>query len=178
MNVPAFVRSALLGGATVLVLSCGDRSPLGVNARAPTIQGDLLDSLVQTAQQSAGLLRCSPIAADSVTQTIGPAGGALVVGGQTLSVPPGALSDSVSITAVAPSDTLNRVVFQPEGLTFQQPASLTMSYANCSAITAAKRIAYLNASGSILEYLPSVDDPSAQAVTANLSHFSDYAIAW
>src|SRR2546422_4738940 len=78
MNVPAFVRSALLGGATVLVLSCGDRSPLGVNARAPTIQGDLLDSLVQTAQQSAGLLRCSPIAADSVTQTIGPAGGALV----------------------------------------------------------------------------------------------------
>src|SRR2546422_4964286 len=58
MNVPAFVRSALLGGATVLVLSCGDRSPLGVNARAPTIQGDLLDSLVQTAQQSAGLLRC------------------------------------------------------------------------------------------------------------------------
>ena len=178
MNLTGFWRFALLGGAIVLVLSCGDVSPLGVNARAPTPRGDLVDSLVQTAQQSTGLLKCSPLATDSVTQTIGPAGGTLQVGAYTLSVPPGALSDSVSIAAVAPSDSVNRVAFQPQGLTFQQPASLTMSYANCSTLDAAKQIAYMSDAGAILAYLPSVDNASAQLVTGQLSHFSDYAIAW
>jgi|SRR5437870_5133427 len=178
MKLTGLLRCTLLGAAVVLGLSCGDVSPLGVTARAPKPQGALLDSLMQTAQQSAALLRCSPLATDSVTQTIGPAGGTLQVGAHTLSVPPGALSDSVSITAVAPSDTVNRVLFGPEGLTFQQPASLTMSYANCSTLDGAKRIAYMSDAGALIDYLPSVDNTSAQAVTGQLSHFSDYAIAW
>jgi len=127
-----------------------------------------------------GLLACTPLAADSVTQTIGPEGGTIQVGANTLSVPAGALDSAVSITAVAPSDSVNRVNFQPEGLTFLQPASLTMSYANCSTIGSLfpKRVAYTTDLLLILEYLPSVDDLSGQSVTGQVQHFSDYAIAW
>ncbi len=60
-----------------------------------------------------GLLTCTPLASDSITQTIGPEGGTLLVGTNVLSVPAGALDSAVSITAVAPSDTVNRVQFQP-----------------------------------------------------------------
>jgi hypothetical protein len=128
-----------------------------------------------------GLLSCTPLAADSVTQTIGPDGGAIQVGVHTLWIPAGAFDTPVTITAVAPSDTVRRVQFQPEGLTFLQPAWLTMSYADCNVLGSSlpKRIAYTTADLLlILEYLPSWDDLSGQTVTGQVQHFSDYALAW
>lgn len=153
------------------VVSCGDPS-------APTPQADL--GGLSLLPPPVGLLVCAPLPADSVTQTIGPEGGTLGVGVHRLTVPAGALDSAVSITAVAPSDTVNRVRFQPEGLAFQQPASLTMSYANCDLLgsTLPKRVAYTTDLLAILEYLPSIDDFSSQVVTGQLGHFSDYAIAW
>lgn len=122
MRTTRFLPLALLAGATVAVSNCGDRSPLGVP------QARLVDQLLLP---GGGLLSCSRLPYDSVTQTIGPAGGRVRVGPHTLSVPPGALPGWVSITAVAPPDTVNRVRFEPHGLAFEQAASLTMSYANC-----------------------------------------------
>jgi hypothetical protein len=127
-----------------------------------------------------GLLRCTPLAADSITQTIGPDGGAIQVGVNTLWIPAGALDTAVTITAVAPSDTVRRVRFQPEGLTFLQPTWLTMSYADCNLLGSSlpKRIAYTTDLLLILEYLPSWDDLWGQTVTGQVWHFSDYALAW
>jgi hypothetical protein len=123
---------ALLVGATAVVVSCGDPSPVGVASRGLAPQANLLDSLLHTVQSHArGLVKCSPLPYDSVTKTIGPEGDTLQVGPHTLRVPAGALDAPVSITAVAPSDSVNRVDFQPEGLVFHQPASVVMSYANC-----------------------------------------------
>ena len=133
MNATRSVRLVLLGAAAALGLSCGERSPLGVNPGAARPQAALVDSLVGILSQHTGLLQCSPLPADSATQTIGPDGGTLQVGPHTLSIPPGALTEPVTITAVMPSDTVNRVQFQPQGLTFQQAASLTMS-AYCPAL--------------------------------------------
>lgn len=84
------------------------------------------------------------------------------------------------ITAVAPADTVNRVQFEPQGLTFHQPASLVMSYANCSGLASflPKQIAYTSHELVILALLPSVDDIVTRTVTGRLEHFSDYAIAW
>jgi hypothetical protein len=95
-------------------------------------------------------------------------------------VPPGALQEPVTITAIAPSDTVNTVQFQPEGLQFSRPASLTMSYANCGLLGLGfpRRIAFTDDALAILYYLPSVDRFLSQAVTARLGHFSHYAIAW
>jgi hypothetical protein len=176
MNATRCLRLALLGAAAALGLSCGD-STVGVTSRPPARPGDLFGLPIDP---SVSLLHCAPLAADSVTQMIGPAGGVIQVGPHALTIPPGALADSVAITAVAPSDTVNRVRFQPEGLTFAQPASLTMSYANCDVVGSwlPKQIAYTTAALAILELLPSLDDMWGRTVTANVGHFSDYAIAW
>jgi hypothetical protein len=169
MKLPRLVVAAVVAGATLAVMSCGDpsASPVGPRTLLLPLPGD-------------GLLTCSPLAADSVTATIGPAGGTLQVGPHILSIPAGALAQAVSITAVAPADTVNRVRFEPEGLTFQQPASLTLSYANCQALPLGlpAQIAYTSDALAILQVLTSVDTPLAQTVTAPLSHFSDYAVAW
>jgi len=175
-----FVRAALLGGGVLLLLSCTDRSPLGVESRRSRPEADLLGLPLPNPLPNVGLLSCTPLPYDSVTQTIGPAGGTLAVGAHTLTIPPGALETAVSITAVAPSDTVSHVRFQPQGLTFQQPASLTLSYANCSLLgsLAPKQIAYTTDALQILEYLPSLDELLGQTVTGQVQHFSEYAIAW
>ncbi|MGH7700097.1 MAG: hypothetical protein ACREMJ_06215 [Gemmatimonadales bacterium] len=168
---------ALLGGITLATLSCGDPSPTGVGARGPALHADLLSS---SSPLPSGLLGCSPLPYDSVTQTIGPEGGALQVGKHVLSVPPMALDSAVTITAVAPSETTNQIRFHPEGLAFQRPASLTMDYANCNllGLTLPKRIAYVDGALAIREYLPSLDILSSQEVTGLVRHFSTYAVAW
>jgi len=55
-----------------------------------------------------------------------------------------------------------------------------MSYANCDLLgsLAPKRIAYTTDALDIVEYLLSADNLFAQQVTAELHHFSEYAIAW
>ncbi len=175
MNGSQLMRAALLSGGALLLLSCADPSPLGVDSRGTRLQGDL-----QGLSQPVGLLTCTPLPYDSVTQTIGPEGGTIQVGVNTLWVPQGALDTAVSITAVVTPDSVNRVRFQPEGLTFQQPTALIMGYGNCDLLgsTLPKRVAYTTEALQILDYLPSLDDLGSQTIRGWLRHFSEYAVAW
>ena len=170
------VLPVLLVCALGLTLSCGDSAPTGV-AAAPQPHADLIGSLLQTT----GLLKCSDLPYDSTTQVIGAAGGTISAGVNTLVIPAGALTQSTTITMVQPTgDKVNAVRFQPEGLQFAKPASLTMSYANCNLLgsLAPKRIAYTDDALSILYYLLSVDNLFTRKVTGQLNHFSEYAVAW
>src|SRR5437588_446545 len=107
-------------------------------------------------------------------------GGVIRIGPHTLSIPAGALDAAVTITATAPSDNVNRVRFQPEGLVFRRSAALTMSYANCNLLGTLlpKRIAYTSDALSIVSYVLSLDNLFTKYVTGRLNHFSNYAIAW
>src|SRR2546425_11654127 len=82
----------------------------------------------------------------TATQTVGPAGGVIRIGPHALSIPAGALKTPVTITATAPSDNVNRVRVQPEGLVVQRGATPTMSHANCTlrGEILPKRIPYTN----------------------------------
>lgn len=174
--VSRLVFLALLGGAAALTLSCSaDRSPLGV-VRDTRGNLGLVDSLVH----GTGLLSCTPLPFDSATRTIGPDGGTIQVGPHTFTVPAGALDSAVSITAIAPSGVVNVVLFQPEGLQFLQPASLTLSYANCNTLGAnlPLNIAHVDDSLQILDYLKATNNPPSQTVTGRVPHFSGYAVAW
>jgi hypothetical protein len=125
------------------------------------------------------LLACTPIDSVSVTQAIGPSGGTLNVGPHQLIVLPNALDSTVNITAIAPSDTVNRVLFYPEGLTFNTPVVLKMSYANCGSLSwlIPKYVVYLDGL-SIANVLGSLDDIFEAKVSTSLEHFSGYAVAW
>ncbi len=167
------VRRSLIPLALFAALSCQDSAPTALDRQVPA-------PLASSASWSSGLLQCKPLNYDSVTAVIGPGGGDIRVSRHVLSIPGGTFTQWVSITVVAPSDTLNRIQFQPEGLVFRKPVQLTMSYANCNLDPSAQptRIAYMDASGAIVEYVPSADDVIGKKVVGLLSHFSEYALAW
>src|SRR2546427_5184125 len=96
MKAPRLWPAFLLGAASALILACGDRSPLGVAARAPTPHSDLIGGLLAPS----GLLTCQPLPYDSTTQTIGPDGGTIYIGSHSLDIPAGALPSPTMITAV------------------------------------------------------------------------------
>jgi hypothetical protein len=125
-------------------------------------------------------LSCSQLPYDSASAVIGEAGGVIRVGPHSLTVPAGALSAPVTITATIPSGPTNRVRFQPEGLKFAVPAKVSISYANCSllGILLPKQVAYVDANLGILDLLKSTDNLLARRVTGRIKHFSDYAVAW
>ncbi|MCC6772443.1 MAG: hypothetical protein IT360_14710 [Gemmatimonadaceae bacterium] len=125
------------------------------------------------------LLRCSPLQFNLAAGVIGPAGGTLWVGPHKLVIPANALSQYQLIIATVPMGSLVRVQFAPHGLTFSQPAQLTMSYSHCAPPGNAQfRVAYVGSGMNILELPPSIDNRPASKVTGQIDHFSSYMIAY
>jgi hypothetical protein len=175
MKATRFVPVAALAAAVFAALSCSDPGPTGVSAQPHP--NALLFGLISP---KLNLVACTPQPYDSVTQTVGPAGGTILVGAYSLLIPDSALDSAVTITAVAPSDTVNAVRFQPEGLRFNQKAQLTMSYANCGIVSwlVPQHIAYTTDGLQIVEFLPSIPNLLSRTVTGSIRHFSEYALAW
>src|SRR5256885_8178122 len=167
MNVTRLRRAALVIAAAAL-LGCGE-SPLGPVPPPP--QASLIGSLLQ----ATGLLGCTPMPTATATQTVGPAGGVIRIGPHALSIPAGALDAPVTITATAPSDKVNRVQFQPEGLVFRRSAALTMSYANCNLLgkILPKRIAYTSHPLASPSSVLALDNLFAKTVTRKLNPVSN-----
>ncbi len=185
------VRRSLIPLALVVcaaaALSCGDPSPTGVPAFQRGGRGWYYTS-------GPGLVPCTQTY-DSVTQVIGPAGGLIAVGHHYLWVDSMALSDTVSITAVAPADTVRWVRFQPDGLRFRTngagwSAVLFTTFSDCGVPTVdTLRIAQVTDSLSIIRYLSPPESTwirvrkkawskGNQYVAGVLHHFSQYAVSW
>jgi len=182
MKISRLTLSALLLTTTVVLWSCSDLSPSAPPPAAtvsPDLLGGLVGGLTTTLNQTVNtLLPCSRLDAATTTQTIGRAGGTIKVGPHTLVIPAGALSSPVTITATIKSEKINRVHFEPDGLQFARPATLTMSYANCSVVNVLlpHRILYVSPDLKILQSLLSLDNLLSKTVSANLNHFSDYVV--
>ena len=183
MLSPRF-RPLLLAAVLALVASCTSSNGPTEPSAPPSTPSARLGSgsgLLGTGLGE-GLLTCTPLPYTSVQQTVGPEGGVIQIGPHTLAIPAGALDSAVVITAETPSESVNSIRFQPEGLTFApgHPARLTMSYANCSLLgqLLPKKIVYTSDLLQILQWLLSLDDPLHQRVSADAQHFSRYAIAW
>ncbi len=173
--------------ASAAAWSCSDPSPLGVTT-PPML----------AAQKVGGgrLLSCPVAAYDSVTQVIGPAGGILVAGTHVLVVDSMALTSPVSITAVAPSQSVNLVRFRPEGLKFRPGvhgigALVATNLDNCGVHpNQVLQIVHVDDSLSILGYLQAPTSTDSAVVVKYktylgslwvgglLHHFSNYAVAW
>jgi hypothetical protein len=125
------------------------------------------------------LLRCEPREYQGDAEIIGPTGGTLHIGEHELVIPRGALTEETLISAEARTSSLVDVEFQPEGLTFQRPARLTLSYKNCEVPpTLDLLVAYLGVGNKILEFPASEDYRSYSEVTGEINHFSRYAVAY
>jgi hypothetical protein len=185
----------LVVGLVVGAIAFGcDRSPTAppTASPAPSFRAAQASLPSQRAggSTSTGLISCSQ-SYDSVTRVIGPKGGYFAVGPHYLFVDSLALSDTVSITAVAPAGTVRWVRFRPDGLVFQTTvdgwsALLYTNYKDCGVPTGdTVRIAQVTDSLSILGYLQTYVkvrrnpwSQGAQYVAGLLQHFSNYAVAW
>ncbi|HEY9480125.1 MAG TPA: hypothetical protein VIP79_08535 [Gemmatimonadaceae bacterium] len=184
-----FATIAMSALLIVFSASCSsDALPTGPSNQASQPQVNPLlglpigDILGGTTDAIGGLLVCEPQPYASASKVIGPDGGTLYIGKHTFVVPRGALKSKVLITAEAPEGNVISVRFAPEGLKFNSKAQpkLTLDYSTCGLIPnlLPKHIAYTDDQLSILSILSSVDNLLKQQVSANIKHFSRYAIAF
>jgi hypothetical protein len=180
----AFALAAGLGCTTSdstapLAPSSEQQSPsFGLIDDLTNITNDLTSTVVGTLGSVTDLLTCSAQPYAVTTQRIGPNGGVLRVGSHSLQIPGNALSKTVLITAEQISGSTNSVRFSPEGLQFQKPATLAMSYENCALVLLQKKIVFTTEKLKILEVLRSLDLFRSKSVTAPIDHFSRYAVAY
>lgn len=167
-KIVSFCTPLLLAAALACAPDAPTQPPPGANL-------DLLSSTTGTVH---GLLACSVTQSYSSSAKIGSDGGTLTVGPHTLVVPKGALSSTVKITATAPTGNIVQVHFEPEGLHFAKPATLSLSYAQCGLqLLPPLYIAYIDDNQSILEILSSSINLLNQSIAGKVSHFSNYALA-
>jgi hypothetical protein len=140
--------------------------------------GTTLGGANETVSDITNLLSCSRQKYVAVQETIGPNGGRIRVGEHTLDIPAGALTRKVRIKAEQMRGSTNSVRFSPEGLRFEKPAELTMSYRNCKVVLLPKTIVYTTEKFKILEVLQSLDLFRKRTVKADIDHFSRYAVAY
>jgi hypothetical protein len=179
MKAVPMLLTALSLGAGAAIAGCADPATTAPAARV--VEASIGNSPARRVAGNAGLVsQCRPLAPLTVHRVIGPAGGTLVIGPHTLTIPPGALSRHVNIRAKIGGKSVNVVELKPDWLVLQAPAVLTMSYANCDreGRTSALTIAAVNDTLGVVDYVSSSDDPATQTVTGDIPDFSNYAVAW
>lgn len=170
---PAPAPRALLGLDPVVTGVTGSLS--NVTSGVPVVGG-----LVATVDDvvSGLLTTCSSQSSITSSKYIGPYGGSITIGDHQLVIPAGALSQYVLISGTRQSGPIAEVDFQPHGLRFARPATLRLSYSNCTVSSGSiQRIVYVDDAKSILETPASLDDQRNDVVSAAISHFSGYAVA-
>ena len=149
-------------------------------APAPELSliGDLTGAVTNLLPPVKGLLACDVTQGYSTTQVVGRNGGTIRVGRHSLYIPPEALQSAKTITATAPAGKVVEVEFQPHGLTFSRPTTLTMSYRDCGLVgRLLPRIVYADENHNILETLLTIANIFNQTVSAKTDHFSSYLLA-
>jgi hypothetical protein len=182
-----FVRAWVIP-LVLLASSCSDPSAVDLDPATPALLAATSKPPSGGPGGGGGLVSCSKLPYDSVTQVIGPAGGLIAVGPHFLWIDSLALPAPVTITAVAPSERWRRIRLKPDGLVFEKTAFLVTSYTNCTVrLGATPRIAQVSDDMTILGYLSSAtgtDTVFAKTwegtlyVGGEVHHFSNYAVAW
>lgn len=167
----------------LMTAGCASESTTIVPPAEPSSRSDVTSRVLQQNDDDdddddAGLLRCTPLAADSGAAWIGPTGGTLVVGPHRFEVPAGALAAPVRITAKIQPDSLVAVKFGPSGLVFQEKARLHLATGHCTALPSTSlAVAHVNDAGTVVhEVLSSNEEPGG--IWAEIAHFTRYAIAY
>lgn len=106
-------------------------------------------------------------------------GGVLTLADVTLEIPPGAVPNDTTYSIFIPDDEVFYNEFGTDGLVFDVPVTVTMSYrdADLSAVDESTiRIGYFNEATGQFEDLECRVDFVNKTVTATLSHFSAYGL--
>ena len=165
-------------GCCTTAIACGGDST-ALTAPAPADSASAHRAQLLATGRGATALGCFTRLAANDMGVFGPSGGTFVFGTSRLIIPPGALRDTVTISATIPDGDASQVQFRPQGLQFAKSAGLLLDTSGCSTVdTIAPSVVYLSESGTILETIPAVYDPRWHTIAAPIDHFSGYAIAF
>lgn len=125
-------------------------------------------------------LACGYSGVYTVSQSVGPNGGVLRFGASSLTIPQGALSSTIQISAKITLGQGVNVEFAPHGLTFAKAATIVANYTGCTMPSTATglNVYYTDVNGGILQSMPSAMNMSQHTVTSLTDHFSGYMVAW
>ncbi len=130
-------------------------------------------------QGQSQFLMCDPLQYTGDVKIVGPEGADMSIGPHKLRIPAGALTDPVVITGVMPVSLLVSVELSPHGLQFAPGVTLELNYGHCDQPEAYQhRVAYLDGNGNVLEWPTSIDYSAYDEITADIDHFSTYAVAY
>lgn len=128
------------------------------------------------------LLECPNSKEERATMEIGREGGTLRLGEHRLEVTPGAVTQPVKFTAALLVDRVLKLQIQAngeDGFKFEQPASLTLSYAACGGSAAGTTLQVYKIdpkTNEVIEALGGKVDERARSVTASLRTLSVYTL--
>jgi hypothetical protein len=172
-----YVSRRLLALVAILAVSACGESTTSTRSTAPN------GAQLASSTYGATILECPVDVSAETVQTIGILGGEIALNGHRLVIPAGALTKEVTFKLVEPAG--NYVVIEitangAEHITFESPASLSVSYSRCDRSNIEKkdlRVYYVDAdSGVILEDLGGADDKAERRVTVETLHLSEYAV--
>ena len=132
----------------------------------------------------ASLLACPTGESHAASARVAPSGGNVGLGRHRMTIPAGAVADTVLITMVAPASDYLLVEMRAnaqEHYQFLAPLTVTIDYSHCrmDRIAAGPLSVWLvdPSSGALLQNMGGTDDRGARTVTFTTDHFSGYAIA-
>lgn len=185
----------MMAASLLLLAGCAGEStaPSGGAAASSDLLGGLVGGVTGVLKTVlvpvAGLQRTAPLSASiTVSQSIGSAGGTLSIpaAGVTVTVPAGAVSAPTMFTMTARAGSLVAYDFAPHGTVFAKPLVFTQSLTGTNATllnVALLELGYyadpsqLTSAGGLLSELTSgVVDLLSWKFTANIKHFSGYAV--
>lgn len=173
-NHHAFFFIALLMVAALAMTSGCSKSPLGED-ESQVAEPQLL---TRTASAATGaLMTGTPTYTEQIISSAD--GGTLSVLDVVLTIPPGAVPNDTMFSINIPDPEVFYNEFGTDGLVFQVPVTVTMSFrdADLSGVDVSSlRLAWYNEKTGQFEDLPCVVDLANRLVTAEVNHFSAYGL--
>ena len=170
----ALTTLTLLMAISLVLIGCS-RSPLDP-AQSATSEPTLLTRAVD---RNAGEASAAPVNLYTEAVISAETGGRLELLDVMLEVPPGAVPNDTTFSVFIPDDAVFYNEFGTDGLAFDVPVRVTMSYrdANLTGVDETSiRIGYFNEETGAIEDVQCQVDLLRRTVTAELTHFSAYGL--
>jgi len=175
------IGKVLLAATAVFALSCDSASVSGVSSVPADLarSGGGAQSLFDPKP-----LVCPTSTSATTTAEVGPLGGLVSAGGTSVSIPAGALLETVTLSVTVPASNFVEIdvsVAGAESFIFELPVVVTVSYDRCSRnninFSPISAWHFDQGTGELLEQMPSVDNKLTSTVTFTTGHLSGYILA-
>ena len=175
------IGKVLAAATAVFALSCDSASVSGVPGAADLARSR--PGAVQSLFDPKPLV-CPTSESAATTADVGPLGGLVSAGGTSVSIPAGALLETVTLTVTVPASNYVEIdvsVAGAESFIFELPVVVTVSYDRCTRtnidFSPISAWHFDQGTGELLQQMPSVDNKLLRTVTFTTGHLSGYILA-